>query len=401
MRSRSVVLPATASLLPAPRIDAARVGGADHSPIDRTSADVYPALAGVSAAPAGNGAARAEVVHVFSAGFYLAVDDPYDPRGPGRRLLPILGPTALLLPFGLRVPQLGREHLATLRPGTPARVIPAASALRRGSHPPIVEDHAPSPRRIELSDFALDIVRTHRPLRVKARSWKGLDPATLAALAGHLRPGLSNLGSRAGDLASALLDEDVADSEAGVRALIGAGPGSTPSGDDALSGIALALRSTGRNPPLDLLSRTVEPIDLAHATPALSAALIRAAVAGHCVPEVAAAIEAAHSLLTTPWRESPPRSAAFATPAAGFPAVLSPLDRIGHSSGHDLFTGFHAVLTALTCSRPSRPKSSPLLPPPRPPSAAMIRIRVSDGPRESACIPTQHSSKGTHPCHVH
>ncbi|WP_209370172.1 oxamate carbamoyltransferase subunit AllH family protein [Brevibacterium renqingii] len=396
-----MVLPATASLLPVPRIDAARVGGAEHSPIARDSAEARQAPVEVRHAPSEARLAPAEVVHVFAAGLYLAVGDSEGPRGPGRRLLPIMGPGALLLPFGLSVPQLDSTHLATLRAGTTARVVPAVSPMRLGSHPPIFEDHVPSPRWIGFPDFALHIVRTHRPLRVKTQLWKGLDPITLVALAGHLRPGLSDLGSRAGDLASALLDEDVADTEAGVRALIGAGPGSTPSGDDALSGIALALRSTGRNRPLDLLSRTLEPIDLAQATPALSAALIRAAVAGHCVPEVAAAVEAAHRLLTTPRREPPPRSAAFATPAAGFPAVLSPLDGIGHSSGHDLFTGFLAVLTALTCSRSTRPGVSRSLSPSRPPTAAMIRIRGGDGPRTPTRTPIQHSSKGTHPCHAH
>lgn len=385
-----MVLPATASLLPVPRIDAARVGGAEHSPIARDPAEVRRAPAEVGAIPA-------EVVHVFAAGLYLAVGDSEGPRGTGRCLLPIMGPGALVLPFGLSVPQLDSTHLATLRAGTIARVIPAVSPMRLGSHPPIFEDHVPSPRWIGFPDFALHIVRTHRPLRVKTQPWNGLDSMTLAALAGHLRPGLSDLGSRAGDLASALLDEDVADTEAGVRALIGAGPGSTPSGDDALSGIALALRSTGRNPPLDLLSRTLEPIDLAQATPALSAALIRAAVAGHCLPEVAAAIEAAHRLLTA----SANGPAAAETPPIEYAAVLSPLDRIGHSSGHDLFTGFLAVLTALTRRRPSRPGASHSLSPPRTPTAAMIRIRGGDDPRTPTRTPPQHSSKGTHPCHAH
>lgn len=380
-----MVLPATASLLPVPRIDTARVGGAGHSPIARDPAEVRPA--------------PAEVVHVFTAGLYLAVDDHQNPRGPGR-LLPIMGPAAILLPFGLSVPQLDSRHLSTLRPGAPARVTPAAPPTRLGSHPPIFEDHGPSPRRIEFPDFALDVVRTHRPLRVKVRPWRDLDPTTLAVLADHLRPGLSDLGSRVGDLVSALFDDYISGAEAGVRALIGAGPGSTPSGDDALSGIALALRSAGRIPPLNLLSRTIESIDLDQTTPALSAALIRAAVSGHCVPEVVSAIEAAHRLLTTHKREPPPRSATVETTAADLPAVLSPLDRIGHSSGHDLFTGFLAVLTALTCSRPARPGPNRSLPPPRPPTASMIPIRGDDGPRTPTRTPTQHSSKGTHPCHA-
>lgn len=387
-----MVLPATASRLPVPRIDTARVGGTGHSPVTR---DSEGSSSESRQASTGGGASRGEVFHVFASGLYLAVDDRHSPRGPGRRLLPIMSPAALLLPFGLSVPQLGPGHLATLRTGTPARVSTAASPTQPGPHPPIFEDHLASPRRIEFPDFALEVVRTHRPLGVKAQSWWGLDPSALAVLAGNLRPGISDLPSRAGDLVLSLLAGDVTDTEAAMRALIGAGPGSTPSGDDALCGIALALRCTSRNPPLDLFSRAVESIDLAQTTPALSAALIRAAVAGHCVPEAAAAIEAARCLLTT----SANRPVAE-TPTDEYATVFTPLDRIGHSSGHDLFTGFLAVLTAIADSRPSRTESSPA-PPPRPPSAEMTRIRGSEGPENPSRITTQHSSKGTQPCHAH
>lgn len=388
-----MVLPATASLLPIPRIDAARVGGTALYPATR---DIDGHSTNVRQVLARKGVATAEVAHVFDGGLYLAVEDPHSSRGPGRHLLPIMGSAALLLPFGISVPQLGREHLATLKVGTHAGVLPAASPMQLGSRPPIFEDHVLSPRWIEFPDFALEIVRSHRPLRVKTQPWWALDSSTLAVLASNLRPGLSDLPSRAGVLASSLLNEDVVDIEVGVRALIGAGPGSTPSGDDALSGIALALRSTGKNSPLELLSHTIESVDLTQATPALSSALIRAAVSGHCVPEVAAAIEAARRLLTASGNET----AAAETLPIECAAVLSPLDLVGHSSGHDLFTGFLAVLTAFTCSRLSRPSSSSSFQSPRPPSTAVAHIRGRDGFRNPARTPTQHYAKGTQSCHA-
>lgn len=357
-----MVLPATASVLPVPRID----GADSHSPGNQPDVEL-----------------PAEVLHVFSSGFYLAVDAPHDPLAPGRRLLPVMGPAAMELPFGIVVPELSSEHLATLRNGTRATVIldTYSSQLCDAQSSETVqsaENQAP-PRRIDFPAFCIDIVREHRPLRLKAESWPPIDLLRIDALNEHLRIGSSDLPGLARELASALLFGDVRGTEAGVSALLGRGPGSTPSGDDALCGIALALHSTGETRPLSLLTRALDAFSLTEMTPAVSAALIRAAVSGHCVPEVAAAIRAARALLSAPTADESLVS-----------AVLTPLNRIGHSSGSDLFTGLLAILASFgplsTGTLPAHSFSPPNSPAPR-----------AYTPRSL----TQHSSKGTLPCHAH
>ena len=299
-----MVLPATASVLPAPRIGAAAVDvnlfeQGDRSPVRQSE-----------------GPSSGEVLHVFSAGFYLAIDDHHTSLLPGRRLLPVMSPEAVQLPFGITVPQLASGHLTSLRPGICATVVDASSNYR-----------------IEFPSFDIDIVRKHRPLRLRAISWPALDSERINAIDDCLRPGLFDLPFLARTLVAAIHDEDELGVDAGVRALLGRGPGSTPSGDDALCGIALALHSFGRSRSLALLSDALGTLELSRSTPAFSAALIHAAVAGHCVPEAASAIRFTHAVLDAPSADRKLLSSA-----------VSALDRIGHSSGHDLFTGFLAVL---------------------------------------------------------
>ena len=74
-----------------------------------------------------------------------------------------------------------------------------------------------------------------------------------------------------------------------VAALLGRGPGLTPSGDDVLAGFLLGARAFGR-PAAGVAAAVTE---LAHgATTALSAHLLGHAVRGECVPEVAAVVDA-------------------------------------------------------------------------------------------------------------
>ena len=319
MRSRSVVLPATASVLSVPTIEG-------------TSAVSAHALSHV---PGGSDGVRlhAEVLHVFGSGFYLGVETPHRSC---RFLLPVMGPAALQLPFGVAAPGLGPKQLGPLRPGTSAEVVlhaPAHAAEGRFS-----------PRRLELVGFDVDVVREHRPLRIGAESWPPLNPRLISAAARLLRPGVPELPDLARALASAVLAADGPETTAGVRALLGRGPGSTPSGDDALCGIALALNLTAHSSQLRLLARTLDSVGTGDRTPALSAALIRAAVSGHCVPEVAEAIHASRTMLTAR--------------AGSTGSVLSPLNSVGHSSGHDVFTGFLALLSCLSSPPLTKPPHS-------------------------------------------
>lgn len=107
--------------------------------------------------------------------------------------------------------------------------------------------------------------------------------------------------------------------------LIGLGPGLTPSGDDYLGGVLVALRWVGRGAQADSLWRWLEP-RLSERTSAISAAHLAAAAGGEVH-------EALHDLLTdlAAW-ESPdlvPR--------------LSRLDALGHTSGWDALAGIVAV----------------------------------------------------------
>lgn len=366
-----------------------------NPPIERCGAELS---SGVHSGSSASGPVPAEVVHVFAAGLYLAVDDPRGPGGPGHWLLPIMGPKALQLPFGLYVPQLDLEHLATLRPGTPARVAGTAPPLRQlDPRLPALENHSASPMRIEFPNLAIDVVRSLDALRVEAAKWLVTDRLALVALRELLRPGLPDLLSRASELVSALLAEDIVGTVAGVRALLGLGPGTTPSGDDALCGIALALRSTGFRRTFDLLSRAVESIDLAEATPALSAAFVRAALSGHCVPEVGTAITAARTILAAATIQGDSRTPDVTeSPTTEFDAVLTPLNRIGHSSGHDLFTGFLAALAPLTCADAHRTRESLGFSPHVFPPPPETRVPTPTHPHSDPTLNERDS-----PCHNH
>jgi len=107
-------------------------------------------------------------------------------------------------------------------------------------------------------------------------------------------------------------------------ALGGLGPGLTPAGDDALSGILFAFRALGGptvEPALLAVARSVRSTDLA-------IALLEAAAAGYH-------IEPVHDLVMAGVARD---SAAAATAAAA-------LDRFGSSSGSDVAYGLRVVFT--------------------------------------------------------
>jgi hypothetical protein len=104
-----------------------------------------------------------------------------------------------------------------------------------------------------------------------------------------------------------------------AEALIGLGPGLTPSGDDYLGGMMVALHALGRDGQGRALWRWLQP-RLAARTSAISAAHLAAAAEGE-------AHEALHQVLQN---VSP----------------LSALDAVGHCSGWDALAGAAAVLRA-------------------------------------------------------
>jgi hypothetical protein len=109
--------------------------------------------------------------------------------------------------------------------------------------------------------------------------------------------------------------------------LIGLGPGLTPSGDDFIGGILIALTALGRRDVAQRLSAWALPL-AARRTGAISAAHLACAGDG----EGNAALHEMLSILVTPG-------------APGLPEALAALSAIGHSSGLDAMAG-----AALTCA---------------------------------------------------
>jgi len=107
--------------------------------------------------------------------------------------------------------------------------------------------------------------------------------------------------------------------------LIGLGPGLTPSGDDYLGGVLLALRCMGRGAQADSLWRWLAPRLSGH-TSAISAAHLGAAAAGEVH-------EALHEVLEN--------LSAWQVP--DLHPSLARLDAVGHTSGWDALAGVVAV----------------------------------------------------------
>jgi hypothetical protein len=116
----------------------------------------------------------------------------------------------------------------------------------------------------------------------------------------------------------------------GIVALIGLGPGLTPSGDDLLGGALVALGSLGRLATRDALWRACRA-QLGR-TNEISAAHLRSAALGYAAAALHEAIDATMSGQVE--RIKP---------------ALAALSRIGHSSGLDAFAGALMVLRAAEC----------------------------------------------------
>lgn len=116
----------------------------------------------------------------------------------------------------------------------------------------------------------------------------------------------------------------------GVEALLGAGPGLTPAGDDVLAGMVLALQSAGEGPIpalpdlLMLIQRRAASQTTLYGYSSLIAACL-----GHAPEVVVRALEA---LFTIP---------------AAVPDRLAALARIGATSGYDMLLGLVAGLDLL------------------------------------------------------
>jgi hypothetical protein len=133
------------------------------------------------------------------------------------------------------------------------------------------------------------------------------------SLSGHAQPALEAIERWL--VGNALEDE--------AQTLIGLGPGLTPSGDDYLGGVLIALRQLGREAQARGLWRWLEP--RLQRTSAISAAHLAAAAAGE-------GHEALHACLY-----------ALCERSADWTRALDELESVGHTSGWDSLAGVVAV----------------------------------------------------------
>ncbi len=247
-------------------------------------------------------------------------------------VLCILDADALRLPNSVLVPSVGI-----------GRGEPLALGLRAGDRVKV------DAGRIDLPSGVVECRRTFRPAAIALGVGLGIDPTALGELAQRLKPGLPGMTAAAHEVVAAASEvaatsevatEDMAGAAGVIAAedkaatagelelrrligeLVGCGPGLTPTGDDVLAGVLLGLRAAGLVRAAAALADAIAA--RLRKTTSLSAALLQAAAGGWCIPEV--------------------RDACFSLRAGNPDDSFALLSRIGHSSGHDLATGFLAVL---------------------------------------------------------
>ncbi|MEU6006618.1 DUF2877 domain-containing protein [Streptomyces sp. NPDC047453] len=244
----------------------------------------------------------ARVIAVARQALYLL---PHGQRGP----LALVEPGAVRVPAAVVLPRAaGERPFHGLTPGRTGRV--GAGRIAIGSlcltagefwAPPRAQDTPPGP--------VLDRLATLRPPRPL--------PAEVRPAARALVRMLAHGGTVARRRAA--------------HALLGLGPGATPSGDDFLCGLLLAAQMQPRPP--DWLAALADVAAEADAlTPPVSAALLRHAAEGLCIPQVAELLRAA---------------ATGGDPSGPVAALLA----VGHSSGCDLLHGLCAGARLATRAR--------------------------------------------------
>ncbi|WP_404392205.1 DUF2877 domain-containing protein [Humibacillus xanthopallidus] len=301
---------------------------------DLLGAAVSPLVAGAVA----GGATRRRVLGVFTTCVYVEL-------GAHDRVLALLASDALHLPIGLRL------------------AVPS-SALSWGVQPG--DEVVVGAGRVVLPAHEVVAARLARPSRVRATTWVPT-PADAVRL-----PDPGVLGDLTRDLTRTALAGRPLD--AAVRGLVGAGRGLTPSGDDALCGVLLALASV-EHPDA---ARTLAALraQLAKAlgrTTSLSAALLAAAASGYAVPDVVRLVTLLAAAGSTGRNDTPgtPGTSSVAGRAGAIPRVDPRPDRtaydlalegvlaIGHTSGRDLLSGVAGALLALAHALDPSPTTPP------------------------------------------
>ena len=217
----------------------------------------------------------------FPGGNYACVGDLSLGRGPLNALVTSFSPPA----FGARI-SVSLENASLWQP---PRLVPHGSANLIGLRKAVME-------RIPEDGFGCLVAGTHNALSV------------------HAQPALE------------AIDRWLVGNALGAEAaqLIGLGPGLTPSGDDYLGGVMVALHALGRGAQSAGLWRWLEP-RLAERTSAISAAHLAAAAAGE-------AHEALHACLVELFKST-----------NEWDVALTQLSAVGHGSGWDGLAGALAV----------------------------------------------------------
>ena len=275
----------------------------------------------------------------------------YVELGAHDRVLALLASDALHLPIGLRL------------------AVPSA-ALSWGVEPG--DEVVVGAGRVLLPAHEIVAARLARPSRVRATSWLPT-PADAARL-----PDPGVLGDLTRDLTTTALAGRPLD--AAVRGLVGAGLGLTPSGDDALCGVLLALASVEHPDAARALAALwAQLVPALGRTTSLSAALVAAAASGYAVPDVvrlvtllagAGAEVGRDRGVARPARHRPKtsrggdgaravRSVDPRPDRTAYGLALEGVLAIGHTSGRDLLSGVSGALLALAHSLDPDPTPPP------------------------------------------
>jgi len=188
-------------------------------------------------------------------------------------------------------------------------------------------------------DAVLDVARRYAPSDGLARLSLGLSPPEHAATAvervaaPHLHALIEWLDARLAAQSSDTIGT------AAPTGLLGLGPGLTPSGDDVLCGVLVALRAVARQDAAAELAQAIAR-DAPERTTLLSRAFLRAAAEGH-------ASELLHETV----------AALVENARQDLPRLILRLGGIGHTSGWDALAG--AVLAIRAAARSDRGLRSP------------------------------------------
>lgn len=261
--------------------------------------------------------------------------------GPPRpaRVLAVARQALYLLPYG------GDTPLAVITPGAvrvpTAVVLPRAAGDRPFDGTAVGDAGRVGGGHLAVGGVSLIVRDTWQPPRAQDTP-PGPTLERLSALRPP-RPMASEIRSAATALVHALTHGGRDDQHQASDALLGLGPGATPSGDDYLCGLLLVARLPQRSPQwLPVLLDTAQRA--APRTAPVSAALLRHAADGHCVPQVAAVLNAAAT-------------------GADLLAPVADLLAVGHTSGSDLLHGLCAGARIALARRPNvaalRPRSTP------------------------------------------